>query len=287
MRRAFAFILSGLFAFALLAAAASTGPAPVSASSIIAPSTSCSNGEFDTPGLGMICQVSIVNRINSSGGSAAVTIRECHGAAGDPTAACTTTTNTLTQPVTSVTQCNASVNGGGGTLRCNVWVINNFYGVSPTVSAVTVNQCVGSGDGIANNCNPFPATTTGAAVTQCNGSANGGTLVRLECTATGTTTSSNAVTINQCNGSANGGGSLVICSTKITNNIVPAATPRPTPTNAPGGGGSTPRPTTPPTSVDALNPARSGSDLVVLAGLVFLSTLSLITMFKRQKRQTR
>lgn len=277
MRRPFAFLLSGLFAFAMLAAAFST--APVSASSIIAPSTSCSNGEFDTPGLGMICQVSIVNRINGSGGSATVTIRECHGAAGDPTAACTTTTNTLTSPVTSVTQCNASVNGGGGTLRCDVWVVNNFYGgLSPTTSAVTVNQCVGSGDGIANNCVPFPATTTGAAVTQCNGSANGGTLVRLECTATGTTTSSNAVTINQCNGSANGGGSLVICSAKITNNIVPAATPAPT---APG---ATPRATTPPTDTDQISSSRSGTDLVVLAGLLFVSALSLITVVKRQTR---
>jgi hypothetical protein len=286
MRRPFAFLMSGLFAFALLAAAFTTARPAAALSTIAAPTTSCANGEDNTGGLGLICQVSIVNRINASGGSATVTVRECHGAAGDPTALCTTTTNSLTQPVTNVTQCNASINGGGGTLRCDVWVINNFYGgLSPTTSAVTVNQCVGSGDGIANNCDPFPATTTGAAVTQCNGSANGGTLVRLECTATGTTTSSNAVTINQCNGSANGGGALVICSAKITNNIVPAATPAPTPTAAPtASGGATPRATTPPTDTGQLTPARSGTDLVVLAGLFFVSALSLITVFKRQTR---
>ena len=124
-----------------------------------------------------------------AGGSATVTVHECHGAAGDPSAACTVDTQTLTAPVTQVTQCNASTNGGGGTLRCSVDVTNNFVGVSGTTSAVTVNQCVGSGDDIANTCDPFPSTTSGATVTQCNGSANGGTLVELTCTATGTTSS--------------------------------------------------------------------------------------------------
>ena len=287
MRRPIAFLVSGLFALALLAAGSITPVRPVAALSTIGTTTTCANGEDNTGGLGLICQVSIVNRFNSSGGSAEITVRECHGAAGAPEAACTTTTQSLTQPVTNVTQCNASINGGGGTLRCNVWVINNYFGLSPTVGAVTVNQCVGSGDGIANNCDPFPATTTGATVTQCNGSANGGTLVRLECTATGTQPSSGGVTINQCNGSANGGGALVICSARITTNIIAAATPAPTaaPTAAPtSGSGATPRPTAPGTSTSQVTAAGSESGVLVISGLVLIGALSLITALRRQTR---
>jgi hypothetical protein len=188
----------------------------------IAPTTTCSNGVDDTPGLGLICEVTVVNRITASGGSAQVTVRECHGAAGDPTAACTVTHRNLTAPVRNVTQCNASTNGGGGTLRCKVVVTNHFIGVPVGASAVTINQCVGSGDGIANTCDPFPSTTSGATVTQCNGSANGGTLVQLTCTAIGTRSAGLPLTINQCNGSTNGGGALVICSVRLVNDFAAA-----------------------------------------------------------------
>lgn len=242
----------------------------VAAATTIASTTTCSNGVDNTGGLGLICEVTIVNRITASGGTAEVTVRECHGAAGDPTAACTTKTATLTEPVTSVTQCNDAINGGGGTLRCSVKVTNEFVGVSFTAAAATVNQCVGSGDGIANTCDPFPATTTGATITQCNGSANGGTLVGLTCTATGTTPSTHGVEVNQCNGSANGGGALVICSTSITNNAVNAAPP------PSSGTGSTARPTPPATdtlpTTDVPAPGPSPLALVgiLLAALAFL-----------------
>ncbi len=186
----------------------------------IAATTTCSNGVDNTGGLGLICEVTIVNRITASGGSATVTVRECHGAAGDPQAACTTKTTVLTEPVTAVTQCNDAINGGGGTLRCSVQIANEFIGLSPGATAASVNQCVGSGGGITTGCNPFPATTTGATITQCNGSANGGTLVGLTCTATGTKSSARSVKINQCNGSANGGGALVICTATIANNAL-------------------------------------------------------------------
>jgi hypothetical protein len=197
------------------------------AAATIAPTTTCSNGVDNTGGLGLICEVTIVNTITASGGSARVTVRECHGAAGDPEAACTTKTANLTAPVTKVTQCNSSINGGGGTLRCSVHVTNNFVGLGTGATAATVNQCVGSGGGITTGCDPFPATTTGATITQCNGSANGGTLVGLTCTATGTKPSSHGVTINQCNGSANGGGALVICSANIVNRVTSAASTSP------------------------------------------------------------
>ena len=225
MSRPLTFLFSGLFAFALLAAGSLITTSPASAATIAA-TTTCSNGVDNTGGLGLICEVTVVNTITVSGGSATVTVRECHGAAGDPEATCTTETSVLTEPVTAVTQCNDAINGGGGTLRCSVEVTNDFIGVSPGATDVTVNQCVGSGDGNTTGCDPFPATTSGATITQCNGSANGGTLVELTCTASGTMSSTLGVTINQCNGSANGGGALVICSANITNNAV-APSPSP------------------------------------------------------------
>ncbi|MGD0861130.1 MAG: hypothetical protein ABSA21_00020 [Candidatus Limnocylindrales bacterium] len=242
--RAFTFLSRGLFAFALLAPVSMITTLPVSAATI-APTTTCSNGVDDTAGLGLICQVTVVNTITGSGGSAKVTIHECHGAAGAPTAACTTTTTSLTSPVTAVTQCNSSINGGGGTLRCSVVVTSNFYGgISPGSTAATVNQCVGTG-GAGNvlfACDPFPATTTDAAITQCNGSATGGG-ASVTCTATGMMASALAVKINQCNGSANGGGALIVCSASLVNNAV-SGTPPPTSTVSDGSSNnSTPPPT--------------------------------------------
>jgi len=190
----------------------------------VASTTTCSNGVDNTGGLGLICQVTVVNTITPTGGSSRTTVRECHGAAGDPTAACKTTVWLMNRLVTKVTQCNDSINGGGGTLRCSVRVTNLFVGVSPHATAATVNECVGSGGGITTGCDPFPATTTGATITQCNGSANGGTLVKLTCTATGTKSAARSVRINQCNGSANGGGALVICSANITNRVSSGST---------------------------------------------------------------
>jgi hypothetical protein len=270
MRRSFAIVLAaallllGSLALATGATAATAGP-----------TTTCSNGVDDTPGLGLICRVTVVNTITASGGSAKVTIRECHGAAGDPTAACTTKTTNLTRPVTAVTQCNDSINGGGGTLRCSVQVVNNFVGLSTGATAATINQCVGSGDDIANNCDPFPATTTSATITQCNGSANGGTLVRLECTASGTKPSSHGVRINQCNGSANGGGALVICSASITNRHVAGST---SPSSGSGGGTSLPATST----LATADAPRSDWTPMVLVGIF---VLALVAVIRRSTRR--
>ena len=99
-----------------------------------------------------------------------------------------------------------------------------------------MNQCVGSGDGITTGCDPFPATTTGATITQCNGSANGGTLVELTCTATGTRSPAAPVRINQCNGSANGGGAAGHLLRQRLQQRHPG---RACPDAGPGGGGGT------------------------------------------------
>lgn len=245
----------------------------------IAATTTCANGVDNTGGIGLICEVTVVNTITANGGSAKVTVRECHGAAGAPAAACTVQTSSLTSPVSAVTQCNDSINGGGGTLRCSVRVTNVFDGLKPGSSAATVDQCVGSGGGITVGCDPFPATTSGATATQCNGSANGGTLVGLTCTASGTRSSAQVVRINQCNGSANGGGALVICSAVITNRVVtatpsPRATPRPTRTARPTAG-HTARSTPPPTDLIG---SPTGSGPTVGPALILLSLISLASV---------
>ncbi|MBA2756057.1 MAG: hypothetical protein H0U37_01255, partial [Chloroflexi bacterium] len=84
MRRIANFLAFGLLGFTLVVGTTLTTP-PVSAATIAA-TTTCSNGVDNTGGLGLICEVTIVNTITQAGGSATVTVRECHGAAGDPEA---------------------------------------------------------------------------------------------------------------------------------------------------------------------------------------------------------
>src|SRR5664279_3558565 len=134
IRRSFA----TFFASAALLVA-SLGFASGASAATLAATTTCSNGVDDTPGLGLICEVTIVNTFTTSGGSASVTVRECHGAAGDPQASCKTTTRILTSPVTRITQCNSAINGGGGTLRCSVKVTNHFVDVPVGATAATVS----------------------------------------------------------------------------------------------------------------------------------------------------
>jgi hypothetical protein len=288
MRRFLHSLGSGLLGLALLGGASAVVPAEASAATI-APTTTCSNGVANTGGLGLICRVTIVNTITKTGGSSRTVVRECHGAAGDPTAACTTKTWSMNRLVTKVDQCNDSINGGGGTLRCSVTVTNNYVGTTPKTSALTVNECVGSGGGITTGCDPFPATTTGATVTQCNGSANGGTLVGLTCSATGTRTATGGVRINQCNGSANGGGALVICSASVTNHVGLAKPPTSatTTTGTTTTGRATPRPGLPETStaVAAIPAATRPAELVILvAGFALLALLLGVRRFGGRRR---
>ena len=267
MRRPF---LSRSLAIALTAAALLLGSlsiaGSVSAATKVAPTTTCANGMDNSGGLGLICQVTIVNTFTTKGATSKTTVRECHGAAGDPTASCKTTVWNMSRAVTVVNQCNDSINGGGGTVSCSVKVTNHIVGRGAGASTSTKNKCVGSGDGVANECDPFPANTTGATITQCNGSANGGTLVQLKCTATGTKSSAASVRVNQCNGSANGGGALVICSANISNHRITAAAA------ASSGSSSGSTPTAPPTDVVvATEPAPTGPTPFLFLGLALMA----------------
>ncbi len=278
-------LLLGSLAFASAASAADIGP-----------TTTCTNDVPDTAGLGVICEVTIVNTITPTGGSAVVTVRECHGAANDAEADCSASEAgvLLAEPVSEVNQCNNALNGGGGTMECSVDITNNFVGIDPTpVNAATVNQCNGSGAGpggdITTGCDPFPANTTGATITQCNGSANGLTLVEMTCSATGTASAAFVVTVNQCNDSVNGGGALLICSANIENNALaaPTAAPTATPTTAAPtatpGGGATPRVTPPATDAPSMSQANGSGPAAALAGL-FLVMLSVVVVSRRPQR---
>jgi hypothetical protein len=270
VRRPISLFLVSLFALTLIASS-HLGIATASAATI-GTTTTCSNGVDEGGDLGLICRVTIVNTFTTSGSRSRVTVRECHGAAGDPTAVCTTDVQTLTRAVTHVTQCNDSTNGGGATLRCSVVVTNRFMGVKISKSGVTINQCVGSGGGITVGCDPFPANTTNARITQCNGSANGGTLVELTCTATGTTGSGHPVTVNQCNGSTNGGGALVICSVAMSNVFIATG-------GTTTGGGATAPPTS---TLDAsVTPVGAATPLGLL-GLLLVFALTFVAAASRR-----
>ena len=209
--------------------------APSGSSASAAQTIAQCNDVANTGGLGLNCDVIVINNLDVTTGvaSSTVTVTECHAAANTaPT--CTTATTSYDALTTSVNQCNDAANGGGSSVICNVTVTNNVTGAASTdVTSATVNQCNGSGaegPGPTLNCDPFPASTTSATVTQCNGSDNGGGAAdRVTCTVTPSTTSALLpVSINQCNGTANGGGSVVTCAASLTN-ISLAATPTPTP----------------------------------------------------------
>jgi hypothetical protein len=210
--------------------------APSGSSASAAQTIAQCNNVANTGGLGLNCDVTVVNNLDASTGvaSSTVTVKECHAAANTaPT--CTTATTSYDALTTSVNQCNDAANGGGSSVICNVTVTNNVTGAASTdVTPATVNQCNGTGaEGPEPtlSCDPFPASTTSATITQCNGSVNGGGASdRVNCTVTPSTTSALLpVSINQCNGTANGGGSVVTCAASLTN-ITLAAAPAPTAT---------------------------------------------------------
>jgi hypothetical protein len=176
-------------------------------------------------GQGMECSVTVENFDDGVDQYSIVTVLECHGAPFVTllAPACSTTVTINTDLTTAVTQCNGSLNGGGSSVVCRVVVTNYFTAAAGPVTAVTHNQCQGSGGGGTSpvgdplNCSPA-GLTIGATVTQCNGSVNGGGgPLRVTCDVAGLAGSGQPVLVDQCNGTANGGGSVLICSASFTN----------------------------------------------------------------------
>lgn len=192
-----------------------------------------------TAGWEATCVVTIVNTVGSDGAtSSTVTTTWCLAEAGVlPPEGCDSSVVTSDQLVTTIDQCNGIL-AGGSNVTCTVEVVNNVPFGTPT-TGVTVNQCIGSGqggvspDGPPTKCDPEDSSTTGATVTQCNGSANGGGAPeRVQCTVAGAVTAV-PVTVNQCNGST-AAGSTVTCRVTFTNHYAAAVvdsdtTPTPTP----------------------------------------------------------
>ena len=224
MRRPLPFLVASLFAFTVFAGASIMTTSSTSAATTIGPTTSigsttlCGNTVDNTPGLGMICEVTVVNTITAAGSTASVTVRECHGAAGAPDAACwTPPTAVLAEQVIAVTLCNGSMWGGGSMLRCSVQITNNFIDGSPGLP-IAITQCNDSswGGGSFLDCsvqitNNFTVFGPGATqiVTQCNDSGWGGGST-LDCGVDVTNTFPGAspggadATVNQCNASGDG-----------------------------------------------------------------------------------
>jgi hypothetical protein len=186
------------------------------------------------------CSVTIVNTINALGGTSAVAyVRSC------ALEVCTGDITSSTDVINAVHQCNASNNGGGSATTCSVDIINNISASAPAAAtALTLNQCVGSGQGggaLMTGC--IESTQGSPTVTQCNGSGNGGGATMV-CTASGTVSAAFPISVDQCNGSENGGGSTVNCTVTITTNVIDTdvgGTPGgETPGGGTPGGGETP-----------------------------------------------
>jgi hypothetical protein len=213
-------------ASALLLESSST---PASAATVAV--TQC-NGVNNTPGLTTSCSVTVVNTLTDDPATTGSVVT-LNGVAGP-------FTNNV---VNSVTQCNSSSRGGGGTLNCSVSIVNNIAMSGPGAAVTaTISQCNGNQpDGLGtapNTCSPVANSGSGATIFQCNNrTGNGGGLVTVvplysHCEASGTVSSSLPVTVNQCNeDSADGGGGRVRCTTSITTNVVDTAV-----TGGPSGG---------------------------------------------------
>ena len=184
------------------------------------------------------CEVTIVNTVNALGQTGTtVFTRTCLNEV------CTGTTATG-DAVNDVDQCNGSNNVGGSTTTCSVNIINNISIDSPqAATALTLNQCVGSGGGggtLMTGC--IESTTGGATVDQCNGSGTGGGGF-MTCDASGFQSPDFPITVDQCNGTENGGGSFVTCTRHDDDEHRRYECPEHAPTGTPGGG--TPRTGTP------------------------------------------
>ena len=218
----------GAFSFAgLVLPAASASAAPIAINQ-------CNNIGATPLGAttGLTCTVTVVNTIDGpKRGSVTTVTRQC-SLGPCPGGNVTSRVTTSTDVVTSVTQCNGSANDAAPPrIVCRVNITNNISSNTPrasSVTAATVNQCVGTGGAGGKFgatgplvCDPFPASTTGATVTQCNGSVTGGGSTAVCSVASASKVSpALAVKVNQCNGTGNKGGTLLTCSASIINRLI-------------------------------------------------------------------
>lgn len=230
-------ILAAVFSAAIFATGLSAvvlESASTSASAAMVSFSQCNGHEAGPAGaaLTVACSVNIINTIDATGGTSTVVFNRVCTLDG-----CTGDIASPSDVINAVHQCNNSDNGGGSTTVCSVNIVNNISRSAPAAAtAITVNQCNGSGAGGGGNITAcIPSSQGSPTVTQCNGSGNGGGAM-MTCNASGTSSSDFPVTVDQCNGSENGGGSTVTCTVSMTTNIIDtSAKPDTPPTGTPGG----------------------------------------------------
>jgi hypothetical protein len=270
MRRAMVMAaVAGISAFSLAGVVLPASSASAATTKVIDQCNGLNGGPTGAT-TGLTCEVTVVNTINGASRGSTTTVTRlcklgpCPGGNG-------TFTSKSTSLVTGVTQCNSSANDAAPPLvTCRVRITNNVSSDTPSaksVTAATVNQCVGTGGGAGKYgatgplvCNPTSASTTGATVTQCNGSVTGGGSTAVCSVASDSTVSpAIAVKVNQCNGTGNKGGTLLTCSTSITNNVTPASngsTSNGSTSNGSTSNGSTSNGSTPNTTPQVVVPAN-------------------------------
>ena len=102
--------------------------ASTAAAATIAPTTTCNNAFGNG---GAVCEITVVNTITATGGTATVTVHECQGSAGVPDVGCTDATEHPYrtghggQPVQRLGQRRWRMS------LCSVTVTNNFVEISP------------------------------------------------------------------------------------------------------------------------------------------------------------
>jgi len=259
-RRRYARIFAAAFAAILVTAGLTsavlvTDTEPAAAATVSFSQCNAHAADPSGAALSVTCDITIVNTVDATGGTSAVVYTRVCTLGG-----CTGDISSSSDVINAVHQCNGSNNEGDSTTICSVDITNNIYtSGGGTATALTLNQCVGSGGGggtLTTGC--IESTTTGATVTQCNGSVDGGG-GSITCSASGTSSAAFPVTVDQCNGSERGGGSFMTCTASITNNVfdtdtgaVPPAGSTPG-TSAPTGGtpgtGTPEGPGTPPNAV--------------------------------------
>lgn len=102
------------------------------------------NGSANGGGSSMICSVTVVNTITGTATTSTAPVNQCVGSltTGD-VRACSPDPATADASVDGVTQCNGSVNGGGGSMTCTV----SPSTTSNSAFAFIVNQCNDSANG--------------------------------------------------------------------------------------------------------------------------------------------
>lgn len=107
-------------------------------------SASQCNDSMNGGGASMLCSITVTNTVTGTATESAAPINQCVGSLDTGTVrACDPDPATSDASVDGITQCNGSVNGGGGSMTCTV----DSGSTSNSAFAFLTNQCNGSANG--------------------------------------------------------------------------------------------------------------------------------------------